>query len=564
LIVVVLLGATVALSPDDASAAEPLVQPTFFTSFKSIGIGGYEVATGDVNGDGNLDLTATNQIPDTVSLLLGHGDGTFSDAVDYATGDMPLHVTFGDLNGDGNDDVITGDTGSPKGLSVLLANGDGTLGPRTAYPISSPLAAVISGDVNADGHVDVLVATFITGGVSLLLGNGDGTLDAPTPVWTVAGGSRSVLLADVNGDTLLDLLTVDQSPGRVEVLLGDGAGGFSPHGFISSVTQAAGPRSLAVADFNGDGHVDVVVATGFSDAMRLALGNGDGSFGMPSTFGGGGVDPFSVAAGDLNGDGIPDLAIADWINPARGLLGNGDGTFTPWNPVVGSSVSALMADFNHDGVDDVAISTRNSPQEVPDAVGVLINTTNLQLARPVAACGDGSATVSWTAPVGASIVTGYVVTAYHNYWANPTITFNSPATTQTITGLRNGLEYGFQVVALTAGYPGPASKTSNHVIPATSTAPGAPTIGSATPGNTAATVSWTAPASDGCSPITGYVVTPYVGYFPLPPTTFNSTATTQTITGLTNGTTYRFRVQAINAVGASGYSKVTNPVTPTA
>ena len=65
--------------------------------------------------------------------------------------------------------------------------------------------------------------------------------------------------------------------------------------------------------------------------------------------------------------------------------------------------------------------------------------------------------------------------------------------------------------------------------------------------------------SDGCSPITGYVVTPYVGYFPLPATTFNSTATTQTLTRLTIGTSYRFRVQAINAVGTSGYSKVTNP-----
>jgi hypothetical protein len=77
-------------------------------------------------------------------------------------------------------------------------------------------------------------------------------------------------------------------------------------------------------------------------------------------------------------------------------------------------------------------------------------------------------------------------------------------------------------------------------------------------------VSWTAPSSDGGSPITGYVVTPYIGYFPLPSRTFNSQATTQVITGLTNGRTYRFRVRAINAVGTSGYSKVTNPVTPTA
>jgi hypothetical protein len=93
--------------------------------------------------------------------------------------------------------------------------------------------------------------------------------------------------------------------------------------------------------------------------------------------------------------------------------------------------------------------------------------------------------------------------------------------------------------------------------------PEAPTIiRNATAGVGEATVSWTAPASDGGSPIIGYVVTPYVGYSPRPSTTFLSTSTTQTITGLVNGTQYRFRVQAINAVGISGYSTVTNPVTP--
>lgn len=76
-------------------------------------------------------------------------------------------------------------------------------------------------------------------------------------------------------------------------------------------------------------------------------------------------------------------------------------------------------------------------------------------------------------------------------------------------------------------------------------------------------MSWTAPAADGGSPIVGYVVTPYVGYLPLAPVTFASTATTQVATGLTNGTTYRFRVQAINSVGIGAHSTVSNPVTPT-
>ncbi len=96
------------------------------------------------------------------------------------------------------------------------------------------------------------------------------------------------------------------------------------------------------------------------------------------------------------------------------------------------------------------------------------------------------------------------------------------------------------------------------------TAPGTPSIGAALAGDGSATVSWTAPVTDGGAAITGYVVTPYVGYSPRPSTTFDSTATTQVVTGLTNGTQYRFRVRAINAVGTGGYSTVTNPVTPKA
>jgi subtilisin-like proprotein convertase family protein len=110
----------------------------------------------------------------------------------------------------------------------------------------------------------------------------------------------------------------------------------------------------------------------------------------------------------------------------------------------------------------------------------------------------------------------------------------------------------------------PTTTTTEPPTTTTATAPGAPTIiRNATAGDGVATVSWTAPASDGGSAITGYVVNPYIGYFPLAPQVFSSTATTQVVTGLTNGTEYRFRVQAVNAVGTSGYSTVTNPVIPT-
>lgn len=183
-----------------------------------------------------------------------------------------------------------------------------------------------------------------------------------------------------------------------------------------------------------------------------------------------------------------------------------------------------------------------------------------------AAPGHGEATVSWTGPAwdGGAAITGYVVTPYIGYYPLPSQTFGSTATTQVVTGLTNGTTYRFRVQATNSVGTGLFSKVTNPVTPSAPTASAPPTIGSAVAGNGKATVSWTAPASDGGAAITWYVVTPYIGYFSLGPRWFNSAETTQTVTGLANGTTYRFRVRAYNGVGLSGYSKVSNPVTPSA
>jgi hypothetical protein len=179
------------------------------------------------------------------------------------------------------------------------------------------------------------------------------------------------------------------------------------------------------------------------------------------------------------------------------------------------------------------------------------------------AAGSGRATVSWTAPAfdGGEPIVGYAVIPYVGFTPQQPRYFGSTATTQTITGLTNGTTYRFRVRAWTSTGASAPSKVSNPVVPAVG-APYPPSIGMAIAGDGTATVSWTTPSFDGGSPITGYVVTPYVGYIEWPSTTFNSSATTQTVTGLTNGKTYRFRVRAINAIGTSAYSKVTNPLTP--
>ncbi|HAM09756.1 MAG TPA: hypothetical protein DCP74_05660 [Bacteroidales bacterium] len=171
-----------------------------------------------------------------------------------------------------------------------------------------------------------------------------------------------------------------------------------------------------------------------------------------------------------------------------------------------------------------------------------------------ASAGNAQATVTFTAPVsnGGSAITGYTVTS------NPgSITASGSASPITVTGLTNGTAYTFTVTATNANGSGPASSASNSVTP--STVPGAPTIGTAIAGNAQATVTFTAPVSDGGSVLTGYTVTSNPGSI-----TASGSASPITVTGLTNGTAYTFTVTAKNASGTGPASLASNSVTPLA
>jgi hypothetical protein len=199
-----------------------------------------------------------------------------------------------------------------------------------------------------------------------------------------------------------------------------------------------------------------------------------------------------------------------------------------------------------------------SPAAPPAAPG--------QVTGVSATAGLGSATVSWSTPSTGGAPSSYVVTPYVGTAAQTptTVTGSPPPTTTTIGGLTSGTSYTFTVRATNAAGPGPESSPSNAVTPSDAATPGAPTAVTAAARNAAALVSWTGPASDGGSSITGYRITPFIGTAAQTPTTVAGTATSATVGSLTNGTGYTFTVTAINAVGPGAASAPSGAAVPRA
>ena len=298
------------------------------------------LAVGDFNGDGAADLVVASQCASSascgtaqVSVLLGNGDGTFQPAVAYPAGSGASYfVVAGDFNGDGNLDLAVADqTSANSAVAILLGNGDGTFQAPVSFSTGATSAAFLAvGDFNEDGAADLAVANAGTGdSVSILLGNGDGTFQ--TAVLYASGGilASSVAVGDFNADGAPDLVVVNGcatytnlssltcSPsGSVAVLLGNGDGTFQPAATYGSGGSEA--DFVTVADFNGDGNLDLAVSNQGPSAggdgngvVSLLLGNGDGTFQPAAAYGTGGSLAVSVSAGDFNGDGQPDLAVVN-------------------------------------------------------------------------------------------------------------------------------------------------------------------------------------------------------------------------------------------------------------
>lgn len=287
------------------------------------------IAAGDFNGDGKLDLAVTIHTAEfSLSLFTGKGDGTFNAAVNFpnTSGFDSPSIVAEDLNNDGkldaaimhNANCYTAACVPAESISVMLGNGDGTFQPTRELPVGRGMSRMTAGDFNRDGIKDLAISASNTN-LYILLGVGDGTFtQLPTTTAIPGGDSAStcseVKVADFNRDTTQDLVVAcGNSDGNV-ILLGNGDGTFrQSYRIMENAVQA--PLNLAVADYNADGLLDIARSMGYGNLgwMEIANGNGDGTFQAPVSY----LKPTAVnstggqfiTASDFNGDGKQDIAL---------------------------------------------------------------------------------------------------------------------------------------------------------------------------------------------------------------------------------------------------------------
>jgi hypothetical protein len=369
-----------------------------------VGLSARAAAASDFNNDGRADVVVANYGQDTVSVMLGTGNGAFQPPRASASGMSPKSIWPGDLNGDGKMDLVTfninPDDPASGFLGVLLGNGDGQFRPPSSLalppqtppgyngaPLAQAARCAFVCDLNADGRVDVVaggstlyrvVVGFdhdthspiyeyhADGYVDVLLGNGNGTFGVAA-AYHSGFDPNNLSAGDFDGDGKLDVVT---DVGGLTTFPGNGDGTLrSPRrtpGY--SIAAVGGGSGLPLADFNRDGKLDVLMREASDNALVVMLGNGDGTFRQTESVFVGALHTATV--GDVNVDGKLDVVVlnsnytdetyADWASSAHVLLGRGDGTLA--SPIISEMrlppenyfTSAGLADFDGDGYPELS------------------------------------------------------------------------------------------------------------------------------------------------------------------------------------------------------------------
>jgi hypothetical protein len=326
----------------------------------------YYVVVGDFNRDSQWDIAIAYQKLNSIGILLGNGNGTFLNPSLYSVGasSEPSSLSLGDFNNDNILDIVVGNFRS-NSISILLGHGNGTFANYRSYSTGSTYPVFIAvGDFNNDTKQDLVVANEKGNNVGIFIGYGNGSF-ATQISYAMPNGSSPmcVVVSDFNKDNISDIAVANRDGNNIGILLGYANGTFRNMTMYSTGNNSR-PWSIAIGDFNKDNCIDIAVANSGAKNVGIFFGNCDGTFSLQATYSTGSQSSLqAITVQDLNNDTILDIAVADWGtgNGNIGVLyGLNNGKFLvpkPYSTGLNSQPTSIgICDFNNDGRVDFAVS----------------------------------------------------------------------------------------------------------------------------------------------------------------------------------------------------------------
>ena len=342
-------------------AAQSVVVPTYPRTLylESTAADSANISFGDLDRDGNPDVVLAKGrhtgLIDRVLLGDGHGGIKRSFNLNSAT-DRSYSASLVDVDRDGDLDIVVSNQLDPKVVYLNDGAGNFRIGSSFGQGWDSRNSSVA--DMNNDGLPDIIVANRTTTGSYVCLNRGQGRFDsncvkfAPYPATTITP-------IDLDRDGKMDAIVPHRDGGQSYVYFGDGTGGFSRR--VAFGPAKAAIRMAATGDFNRDGTPDVLISdeASASGGVSLYLGHRDGSLTYSRTIGASAGTPHALVVADLNRDGVVDFAAGyEGARPVAFINGGTGTQFTasPFGDTAGTAYGMAVADFDHDGAKDIGIA----------------------------------------------------------------------------------------------------------------------------------------------------------------------------------------------------------------
>lgn len=337
-------------------------------------------------GKGTFFLVATNARVGSLGFYMYVGGKFRMVPTANIPGIVPAHILVGDVNGDGLQDVIL-NLAQPGQILVFLQHQNEDFSNRAApdyvMQLEGHVSAITLADVNGDHLPDILVSDQSFGVIRAFLNSATAPFTsqvcfrAGTGLMQVDGSSQliasdtpvAMVVGQFNADAIPDLAVLNSDANRVDILLGDGHGGMFNPATTTALLTGLDPGAIVTGDFNGDGRQDLAVLNRRSDDLSIFLGDGKGGFIDRATTNGDGLQvhvsagnsPTGLAVADINGDGKLDLIVGNVQGDVLTVLGNGDGTFRPYQRI-DRHVGLAITDVNSEQGPGIALANQSLDQ----------------------------------------------------------------------------------------------------------------------------------------------------------------------------------------------------------